>query len=103
MVANIPVHKHPLLRDQWPPDPGGAFNKSYVAPLDGLDVLEQVYYYAPVGDEKANVALLTRYGGHQHTRDILLSDPAFASKLASWLRQHIGKTIQQIGNLEINF
>ena len=97
------VHNHPKLRDTWPPEPGGAFRSSYRLPEGGADVLEQVLYYSPVTNAKANIALRTRFEGHEYTRDILLDDPLFATRLASWLRRHVGSTIQEIGNLEVDF
>jgi len=96
------LRNHPQLRDQWPTEPGGAFRPGYRSPEGGIDILEQVLYYAPVANAKANVALLTKYEGQQFTRDLLFDDPAFASRFVSWLRQHIGRTIHEIGELDID-
>lgn len=95
------VRYHPKLRDIWPPEPGGAYRPTYRSPEGGTDILEQVFYYAPVDAAKADIALRTRYEGQEFTRDLLLEDEAFASRLAAWLRQHRGRTIQEIGDMEL--
>jgi hypothetical protein len=95
------VRYHPKLRDVWPPEPGGAYQRGFRTPEGGKDILEQVFYYAPVAESKADIALRTRYEGHEFTRDLLLEDPVFAGQLSSWLRQHTGRSIQEIGDLEL--
>jgi hypothetical protein len=101
--SRVPLRLHPKVRDIWPPDPGGAFAIGTELPLDGQDVLEQVFYYAPVSHAKANVSLKTLYKDHYHTRDILLDDAQFAQSLASRLRQEIGLTINELGQVELDF
>jgi hypothetical protein len=98
---SIIVRQHPKLRDHWPPEPGGAFprNQGFRSPEGGADILEQVLYYAPVGRAKADVALSTKYEGQCFTRDILLDDAEFASRLASWLRGQLGRSIREIGEM----
>jgi hypothetical protein len=96
------LREHPKLRDVWPPEPGGAVAAGFRSPQGGVDILEQVFYYAPVGDATADVALLTKYEGQSFTRDLLLTDPQFAKDLATWLRGQIGKSVQQIGELPLN-
>jgi hypothetical protein len=99
----VELRLHPKLRDVWPPEPGGAFGPGTEFPLGGQDVLEQVFYYAPVADTKANVSLKTFYKGQYHTRDLLLRDVDFAEKLASRLRTEIGRTIADLGQIELDF
>lgn len=96
------LREHPKLRDVWPPEPGGAVASGFRSPQGGVDILEQVFYYAPVDDAKADVALLTKYEGQSFTRDLLLTDPQFARDLATWFRGQIGKSIQEIGQLTLN-
>jgi len=94
---------HPKLRGMWPPEPGGAFTAGSASPIGGADVLESVFYYAPVGHAKANVSLKTIYQGQYHTRDLLIDDSDFAERLASFLRDKAGQTVADLGNLEIDF
>jgi len=102
-LQRVQLRLHPKLRDMWPPEPGGAYQKGGRVPLDLKDVLTQVFYFAPVERAKADVSLKTSYEGAYHTRDILLDDPNFARILADRLRKEIGKTIEQIGQLEVDF
>jgi hypothetical protein len=101
--AKVALQYHPKLQSSWPPQPGGAFAPGTAFPLDGSDVLERVFYYAPVGHAKANVSLKTAYRGRHHTRDLLIDDPDFAQRLASTLREGVGQTIADIGKLEIEY
>jgi hypothetical protein len=97
------LRDHPKMRDIWPPEPGGAFRPGFRSPQGGVDVLDEVLYYSPVANAKANIALRTRFDGQEFTRDILLDDTRFATRLVSWLRQQAGKTIQEIGASELGF
>jgi hypothetical protein len=94
---------HPKLAALWPPEPGGAFSRESAFPIAGEDVLEQVFYYAPVGQAKANISLKTNFRGGYHTRDLLLDDESFAQRLATRLRQEIGHTIEAIGQVQLDF
>jgi|SRR5439155_6718557 len=99
----VPLRLHPKLQEIWPPEPGGAFEKGTEVPVGGQDVLEQVFYYAPVSHARANVSLKTFYKDHHHTRDLLLTDVEFAQRLASRLRQEIGRTVADLGQVELDF
>ncbi len=100
--AASPVRSHPKLRDVWPGEPGGAYDRGFRAPVGGEDILREVFYYAPVAGAKSNVALSTEYQGQKFTRDMLLEDAKFASRFASWLREHSGQSIRAIGELTLN-
>ena len=91
------------LHGIWPPGAGGSYRNNPQFPQRGYDVLKEVHYYPPANDEKANMALLTEHAGLEHTRDLLLDDAAFAARLASEPRRHLGRTIDEIGGLELNF
>jgi hypothetical protein len=101
--AKVALQYHPKLRDVWPPEPGGAFAPGASFPIDGSDVLERVFFYAPVRQAKANVSLKTVYKGQYHTRDLLIDDANFAERLASFLREQVGRTIADIGKLEVDY
>jgi hypothetical protein len=96
------VRNHPKLRDVWPGEPGGGYERSFRVPLAGEDILREVFYYAPVAEAKANVALLTEYERQKNTRDMLFHDARFASRFANWLRHRVGQSIQAIGDSEID-
>jgi hypothetical protein len=101
--VKVALQYHPKLRDIWPPEPGGGFARGTVFPINGADILERVFYYAPVGHAKADVSLKTIYQGHYHTRDLLIDDADFAQRLAAFLRDKVGRTIADLGMLEIEF
>jgi hypothetical protein len=97
------LKQHPLIREHWPPEPGGAFSRGTEFPLEGQDVLESVLYFAPVHGAAASIALKTRHGSHTHTRDLLLDDAQLAERLAGFLRTQIGKRISEIGEAVLPF
>jgi hypothetical protein len=97
------LRQHPEVRDQWPPEAGGAFGKGFESPRGGEDVLEGVFYYAPVANAKADIALRTVFKGRVLTRDLLVTDAKFAEKLASRLKEHVGKSIAELAEIPIEF
>jgi hypothetical protein len=99
--AVFTVRTHPKLRDVWPGEPGGAYQKGTAAPLAGEDILREVFYYAPVAGAKPNVTLSTDYSGAKHSRDMLIEDADFASRFVGWLRRHEGQSIATIGDLPL--
>jgi hypothetical protein len=99
----VALRDHPKVRDMWPPGPGGAYGRGVTIPIDDSDVLEQVFYYAPVGQAKADVSLKTLHQGHYHTRDLFIDDAGFAQRLALFLRDKVGRRIADLGALEIDF
>jgi hypothetical protein len=101
--TSMELRNHPKLRDQWPPQPGGAFAKDFEVPLAGEDILQDVFYYAPVADAAADIALKTNFKGQLLTRDLLLSDSRFAEQLVVRLKQNIGKTIADIAEIPLEF
>lgn len=101
--SHIALRLHPKLQGIWPPEPGGAFQRGTDFPLSGQDVLKQVFYYAPVSHAKANVSLKTFYKGAFHSRDLLIDDVEFARRLAERLKHALGKTVSELGEIEIDF
>jgi hypothetical protein len=49
------------------------------------------------------VSLKTVQKGQYHTRDLLIDDADFAQRLALFLRDKVGRTIADLGMLEIDF
>ena len=56
-----------------------------------------------MANAEADIALKTVFKGHEFTRDLLLSDARFAEKLASRLKEHVGKTIAELADIPIEF
>lgn len=99
----VALRDHPKLRQLWPPDASGAFSRGHKIPSNNEDVLDRVFFFAPVSHAKANVSLQTLYDGQRHKRDLLLDDPDFAQRLATFLRDKVGMTIQDLGGVEVDF
>lgn len=101
--AKIALQYHPKLRGLWPPEPSGPFARGSTFPLDGSDVLERVFYYAPVRHAQANISLKTVHQGQHQTRNLFIDDPDFAQQLASFLRDKVGQRIADLGAMEVDF
>lgn len=97
------LRDHPGLLDGWPPQPGGTHAKSYTSPIECLDTLQDVFIQRAVGADDLDLAILTVYHGEQRTRDVRIRDNDFAQRLCDFLRKQSGKTIDEIGDLEIDF
>jgi len=72
-------------------------------PTDRLDVLTEVVIKLAVGSEYASVVLRTKYQRHVVTRDNRVRDDQFAKRLVGFLQTQIGKTIEEIGETEVDF
>jgi len=97
------LREHPGFLDGWPAEPGGAYDRYYVSPTDRLDVLTEVVIKLAVGSEYASVVLRTKYQRHVVTRDNRVRDDQFAKRLVGFLQTQIGKTIEEIGETEVDF
>lgn len=97
------IHEHPALHEQWSPAPQSTAVGSSKSPVGNRDILEAVYFYAGSRQLQPNVTLTTSYAGRTYARDIFLEDRGLAEKLALLFKQHIGKTVAELGDLEIGF
>lgn len=95
------LRDHPKLKNQWPPEPGGAYAGE--VPAGGSDILEEVFYYKPAIGALADIALRTTWKGQTHTRDVLLHDIEFAEKLNEFLNRQVGRTVAAIGDADCGF
>jgi hypothetical protein len=97
------LREHPGFVDAWPGEPGGPVDRYYVSPIARRDVLSEVILQIAVGSDSPSVVLRTMYQGKQSTRDNRVRDDKFAKELADFLKTQIGKTIEEIGETEVNF
>jgi hypothetical protein len=97
------LSQHPGFLDGWPGEPGGAFERRHVAPLDGADVLVEAYLQRTVGSNEPSIALRTLYQGSENTRDMRASDDGFAEAMVRFLNLNTGRTTTEIGELEVDF
>jgi hypothetical protein len=94
------LREHPGFLNGWLAQPGGPFSRSYAAPLDGGDTLVDVFLQRIVAPGHPIVTL--RQGG-EHTLDFRLGDEEFGEALVRFLSLNAGRTIDEIGELEVDF
>lgn len=97
------LREHPGLLDGWPAQPGGAFRRSHAAPVDGDDILVDVFLQRAMGSNEPSVALRTLCRGDEHTRDLRVGDEQFAEALVRFLNLNAGRMMKEIGELEVDF
>ena len=97
------LREHPGFLDGWLVQPGSPFSRSYAARLDGGDTLVDVFLQRAVGSDEPSVAVRTVYRGGEHTRDFRVGDQEFAEALVRFLTLNAGRTIDEIGELEVDF
>jgi len=100
IIQAMRLRDHAKIVD-WPPQPGGAGDGSKEHPqAQSQAVIEEVH----VGSvANKSVPLSGTFRGTAFTYDILTKDPSFARKLVAELARHVGKTLQEIGDLDVDF
>lgn len=82
----------------WPPMPGGAFTRYQEFPADqGVSVAEVF----PVVNECLTFAC--EFQGNRHTYDLPMGDRELALELARLLSRHVGTTLEQFGDLCLDY
>ena len=80
----------------WPPEPGGAFNASYKSPTSEQAVLKEL-----VRVQDNSVTFTATFESKQFTYDYEVANSKLAKHLAEVLERNIGKTVMQLGAIEI--
>ena len=80
----------------WPPDPGGTYDASYRTPSSEQAILKRTE-----GVNGSSVAFVCEFEGNGHSYDLDLKNEDLAWQIEKSLRGCIGKSIMQIGFLEI--
>jgi len=80
----------------WPPQPRGAFNASYESPTSEQAVLKEL-----VRVQDNSVTFTTTFAGKQFTYDCEVSNSKLAKNLAEVLERNTGKTLMQLGALDV--
>jgi len=102
------LRDHPLMsyRDipTWPP--------RWHARGDGIDppiagevgVLTEVTIYQPSPQNRASpqLFLFMEHHGHRYIAAVLFSDAAFCAQVGRLLQKHYGRTLTDIGNLDLS-
>ncbi len=90
------LRHHPKLRNRWPPATGRALLPRAKLQTGEADILEEVHCQA-----RRHIVMQTRYEGLHYSRDLFLTDSKFAMKLFSYLQRQVGRTIEEIGDSDI--
>ena len=100
----INLRDHPKLRGKWPPDwhpnnPIASHNKT--GPQGEQGTLKEVrrYWHGSSG----HLALIVRYEGESYHGQVELEDEFFCQNLLNALATCIGRSIQDIGNINLAF
>jgi len=95
----VKVRDNPKIID-WPPQPGGTNITAEYAQAESQPVLKVVHIDS-VRDR--SIPLSCGFKGNVFTYDVLTRDAVFARKLATEFSKHVGYTLEQLGNLDIDF
>ena len=80
----------------WPPEPGGTYDASYRAPNS-----EQAILRRTEGVNESLITFVCEFEGKEHSYDLDVKNADLAWKVEKLLRANIGKSVLQIGFLEI--
>jgi hypothetical protein len=81
----------------WPPEPGGPFNASYKSPTSDQAVLKEL-----VRVQDNSVTFTATFEAEQFTYDFEVANSRVAKNLAEVLARNIGKTVTQLGAVEVD-
>jgi hypothetical protein len=81
---------------EWPPQTGGFYKASYQAPTSEQAIVKEV-----VKSHHNWVTFICSFDGHDHTYDFEAPDLTYATLLKNILEKNIGKTLFEIGNIDI--
>jgi len=93
------VQNHPKIM-AWPPQPGGT-NVAAEHPQAASQAVVKEVHVSSVRDK--SVPISCTFKGNVFTYDVLTKESAFARKLATEFSKYIGSTLEQLGNLDIDF
>ncbi len=96
------LREHSGLVGGWTEGLGGV-GRAPVVPIDNRDVLVSVSLSLAVGSDTPLVTLTTTYQGNEHVRDIFVRDDRFGQALTNFLQTQVGKTVWEVGEVEVNF
>jgi hypothetical protein len=102
-MTTIKLRDHPLIRHSgglnWPPVWTQRRINGFKAQTGEVGAL--IYVYAARGSNKCD--LVIEYENENYTGTLLFDEAKFCHQVADLLRQHIGKSIKDIGDLEVSF
>jgi hypothetical protein len=93
------VRSHPKIV-AWPPLAGGTLNAAEQPEAESQPILKDMHINSVVD---LSVPLSCEFRGNLFTYDVLTKNGAFARRLATEFSKHLGDTLEQLGNLDIDF
>jgi hypothetical protein len=84
----------------WPPAPGGT-NAAVEYPRDESQSIVTHVYRGSV--QNKSLLLAGEFKGNPFTYDVFTKDRNFAKRLAEEFSRHVGDTLQQSGDVDIDF
>ena len=84
----------------WPPSPGGTNVTAPHPQSESQPIIVAVHLNAVVDK---SIPLSGEFNGNRFTYDVMTKDRVFAKQLATKFSEHLGQTLQQLGDLDINF
>jgi hypothetical protein len=93
------VRDHPKIT-AWPPSPGGTNVTAEHPQAESQPIIKVVHVDSVTG---TSIPLSGEFKGNLFTYDVQTKERTFAKKLAVEFAKHVGKTLEQLGNLEIDF
>lgn len=100
----LELRHHPLINanflQAWPPPWVSSMNGEYTAATGEVGILKAAWM-----SEKSQqtIFLAIIHNGQRYVGCMALSDVAFCNQLYGILQNHIGRTIKEIGNLDLSF
>jgi hypothetical protein len=86
------------LRTSWPPMPGGSFTRYQEFPVDQRVSVAEVF-----PSVNAFVTFTCEFRGSRPTYDLPMKDQGLAEEFSRLLSRHIGTTLEQFGELPLDY
>jgi hypothetical protein len=97
------LRDHPLMmyknNRSWPPDWLWTAGYDTTHPRGEVGFLKGVLRSKP----RAGCFLIMEHCGAEYVGALLLDDPAFCQEIFEVLSQHLGNTIQEIGDIDLSY
>jgi hypothetical protein len=98
------LRDHPLINStfsqSWPPPWVSSLNGVNVAASGEVGVLKDVWMSEK---SRLTIFLAISYGNRRYVGCMTLSDASFCNQLCGLLRGEVGRTIEEIGGLDLSF
>ena len=99
------LREHPLMNyrgfPNWPPLWRARGDGSSPRVHGEIGVLTEVVLYNPSG-QSPQFFLFMEHRGHRYIAAVFFSDATFCRQIARLLKEHYGRTIEEIGSLDVS-